>query len=129
MKNILLAALGLFIFGCSTQSQNIQPEKGKGLAIAHNDALGSSLIPLKTESHVRFEKLDGVQLSGFTKNVKVMHIEPGTHTIETSCTIRNGAMNLTGAAIHSVNIEAGKIYYFKAVLTNGACGVEQTVKN
>lgn len=114
------------MLGCATQPQNIQLEQGKGLAIAINDALGSSLIPLKTESHVRFEKLDGVQLSSFTKNVEVLHIEPGSHTIESSCTIRNGAMNLKGVATHNVNIEAGKTYHFKAVLANGECGIDQT---
>jgi hypothetical protein len=129
MRTLLIVMLGTLILGCASQPENVQPQQGKGLAIAHNDALGSSLIPLKTESHVRFEKLDGVQLSSFTKNVEVLHIEPGAHVLETSCTIRNGAMNLKGAAIHNINIEAGKTYYFKAALTNGACGVELTEPN
>jgi hypothetical protein len=128
-KTIMLGCVILVASCAGTQGSDtapiLAPPAGKALIVAENDAWGKALIPLQIQKNARFEKLDGKQISSFTNSVETLTLDPGEHTIETSCSFRRGtALQLQGATIHKMNFEADKSYLFKVVITNGACGLE-----
>ncbi len=113
----MLLILGLFVIsGCATNLSKIAVNPDKATIVAYSDSSANILMPLSTTNKTRIEKVNGKSVSNFFNDTDVIEVDPGDVSVEISCHILHGAINVDSKEIHNLRVVAGKRYIFRASL-------------
>lgn len=112
MKKFIYLMLVCGLFGCASSPKDVSAPIGKALVVIYNDSAANVLLPLATTKSGRIESLNGNPISDFWNSVKYLELEPGEHTLEISCRILRGGLDVSGLEIKKLNVVEGAVYKY-----------------